>query len=220
MDVIQKVNYMNNVFIDLLKNKTLNEICDSIKTQKTLPNFVFSGVGKNWYICEKVVKTWLSMGLHAQALDCTHALHGDLGMLQANEYPSNDKTVLFYLSKSGTTVEMLKLVNIVNHLKADGMMKHVTTVGFFLNNELPDPALYDHLIVPSAEFKPEMMYEFDERNLVPSLSINVMQMVLDYLGVAIYESSPSLVEAYKYNHLAGANGKKLGGDIYMEQKNN
>ena len=39
-----------------------------------------------------------------------------------------------------------------------------------------------------------------------------MQMILDYTGVKIFEQHPHLVDNYKYNHLAGNNGKMLGGD--------
>jgi hypothetical protein len=78
-------------------------------------------------------------------------------------------------------------------------------------NPRPNFVEYDWMIVPDMAFK-ESIYEFDSRNLVPSLSINIMQMVLDDLGVEVFEMNDDLYENYKYNHMGGTNGKRLGVD--------
>ena len=73
--------------------------------------------------------------------------------------------------------------------------------------------LYDICLHPDiTKYNGMHLSEFDSRNLVPSLSINIMQLTLDSLGVALFESDKELMENYKYNHLAGNNGKMLGGD--------
>lgn len=206
-NIREKIEQSNEIFFDFLSNENYEAVKNIIEVSDET---IFCGVGKNWYICEKIVKTWLSMGLKCEALDCVHALHGDLGMLQ------NDlKKVIFFISKSGKTEEMVKLLNIVNDLRNQGILKNIVTVGFNMNNTV-DKSKYDYCLTPSSIPYSEVK-EFDERNLVPSLSINTMQMVLDIMGVEIYENNPDMVANYKYNHLAGANGKRLGGDKYIEQ---
>ena len=56
---------------------------------------VFSGIGKNAHIAEKLTGTFNSIGVPSCFLDPTQALHGDLGIL---------------LSNSGATSEMLRLL--------------------------------------------------------------------------------------------------------------
>jgi arabinose-5-phosphate isomerase len=205
-----KIEQSNEIFFDFLNNEHYNVVKEIVEKSDDV---IFCGVGKNWYICEKIVKTWLSMGIKCESLDCVHALHGDLGMLQ-----NNFNKVIFFVSKSGNTEEMVKLLNIINDLKDKGILKNLITVGFNMNNKV-DKSKYDYCLTPSSIPYNEVK-EFDERNLVPSLSINTMQMVLDVMGVEIFENNPKMVENYKYNHLAGANGRRLGGDKYMETVTN
>lgn len=161
------------------------------------------------------MKTFISMGLHCESLDCTHALHGDLGILSDIGYESEEK-IIFFISKSGTTSELIKLARVIKALKVNNKISNVTTVGYSLNVKKPFSELYDVVISPDEYFEAYTSFEFDDRNLVPSLSINIMQMVLDYIGVMIYESKPELVEHYVYNHLGGSNGEKLGGNKLLE----
>ena len=151
------------------------------------------------------------MSIKTIALDCTHALHGDMGVLMDADEPK----IMFFISKSGTTEELIRLAKTVDYLRKNSIIKNITTVSFYLNragSKFDD--LYDFSLVPNwANYdNNEHLYEFDSKNLVPSLSINTMQMILDYTGVKIFEQNSYLVDNYKYNHLAGNNGKILGGD--------
>lgn len=212
---LEKLNSMTNVFSDIIESAEFKQLVNDMKTGNELPRLIFAGVGKNWYICEKVVKTFISMGIHAEALDCTHALHGDLGILSSIGY-SNEKKYVFFLSKSGTTAEMIKLAKVVKALQKNELIINTTTVSFNLNTDKPYAELFDLMLSPSEQCKNQVMYEFDERNLVPSLSITVMQLILDVLGNEIYESKSELVANYVYNHLGGSNGEKLGGNKILE----
>jgi len=177
--------------------------------------FIFSGVGKNWYICEKEVKTFISMGLKASSLDCTHALHGDLGTLMDKD---EDKVIVF-ISKSGKTKEMEKLVDVISDLKASKKIENLTTVGLFLTCDGEYESLkerYDYVLTPRGVSKTLAKVEIDSRDLIPSLSIHTTQLVLDILGVDVFEQCQDLVDNYKYNHLGGNNGKLLGMDKYLD----
>ena len=205
----QKIQDMFDLFWELNQNEDLQKLKEYIHNNPKIldKGFIFTGVGKNWYICEKLNKTFISMGLKSQALDPVHALHGDMGMV--------DGQIIFCISKSGNTEELMNFVKTLKALVLKGIKKCIL-VGFCLNSEFKNNGLYDYLIIPSNKFTKDKIYEFDDRNLIPTLSINIMQMILDKFGVDIYEMTPDLVENYKYNHLAGENGKRLGMDKILK----
>ena len=209
--IIQKNQFMLTVFEDIVKSQTFNSLVDQItraKTYNELPEFVFSGVGKNWYICQKVTKVFLSLGLKAQPLDCDHAIHGDLGMLTGDR-----PKVLFFVSKSGSSDQLVKLAKVVKYLRDDikHLQSNLKTVGLFLvRDQGQRSSLYDTLITPSQKFDGVLYPQVDDRDIIPSLTINTMQSVLQFFGSLVYQRYPELVQRYKYNHLAGANGRRLG----------
>jgi len=207
-----KKDVMDRVFKAIVNSRSFKNLVLKYGARGSLPSFIFAGVGKNWYICEKVVKTFISMGIQAQALDPNHALHGDLGMLRAD----GDK-VLVFVSRSGTTAELVKLAKVVKTLKDRGILVDLETIALFLNHEKPNSEVFDTWIYPDDPYALSSIYEFDERDLVPSLSINILQMVLDLLGVLLYEGRDNLVDGYVYNHLSGGNGEKLGGAAILKE---
>lgn len=202
---------IENIYSNGALLRVIRDIVDEAPTPEDLPEFIFTGVGKNWYVCEKTTKTFLSMGLKARALDCTHALHGDLGMLEGDK-----KKVMFFISKSGTTEELVKLAKVVNWLRDIKYIKNLRTVGMFMNRNNKGKVYYDYEVTPTQSVDDVALLEFDDRNLVPSISINVTQTILDMSGVLIFQSYPELVENYKYNHLGGNNGRLLGVDGILE----
>ena len=76
---------------------------------------------------------------------------------------------------------------------------------------------YDYILVPDEIYKDISNIELDERNLIPTLSINITQLVLDYIGVSVYETHQELIDNYKYNHLGGHNGSILKMDKYLKE---
>lgn len=64
---------------------------------------IFSGVGKNAAIAQKVAATFNSTGVSSCFLDATQALHGDLGLVEGGD-------LAFLLSNSGTSEEILRLL--------------------------------------------------------------------------------------------------------------
>ena len=198
-----------DIIEDIINNSDYKKLFDYCNKKKKLPTFIFSGVGKNWYICEKEVKTFLSMGINAKSLDCTHALHGDLGMLMDKD---EDK-VLVFVSKSGTTKEMVQLVHIIKDLEYKRIISNIKLACVFLKHNPILQNSYDFVLTPR-EIE-DTNLEVDKRNLIPSLSIHETQMVLDILGVQLYEERDELIDNYQYNHLGGSNGKKLGMDKYL-----
>lgn len=64
---------------------------------------IFSGVGKNAYIAQKIAATFNSTGISSCFLDATQAQHGDLGLVAEGD-------LAFLLSNSGQTEEILRLI--------------------------------------------------------------------------------------------------------------
>ena len=67
---------------------------------------VFTGVGKNAPIAQKIAATFNSTGVSSCFLDATQALHGDLGLVDEGD-------LVFLLSNSGQSEEILRLVPVL-----------------------------------------------------------------------------------------------------------
>ncbi len=72
---------------------------------------VFSGVGKNAPIAQKIAATFNSTGVSSCFLDATQALHGDLGLVDEGD-------VVFLLSNSGQSEEILRLIPVLRRFGA------------------------------------------------------------------------------------------------------
>ncbi len=70
---------------------------------------IFSGMGKNVHICQKLVGTFNSIGAPATFLDPNQALHGDLGLCREGD-------LAFFFSNHGETEDVLRLVPLVKRL--------------------------------------------------------------------------------------------------------
>lgn len=67
---------------------------------------VFTGVGKNAPIAQKIAATFNSTGVSSCFLDATQALHGDLGLVEEGD-------VALLMSNSGQSEEILRLVPVL-----------------------------------------------------------------------------------------------------------
>lgn len=67
---------------------------------------IFTGVGKNAPIAQKIAATFNSTGVASCFLDATQALHGDLGLVEEGD-------LVFLLSNSGQSEEILRLVPVL-----------------------------------------------------------------------------------------------------------
>ena len=70
-------------------------------------NIILSGVGKSGHIARKIASTLTSTGSPSYFIHPTEASHGDLGSIRK-------KDILFLLSKSGKSKELLDLLNFAN----------------------------------------------------------------------------------------------------------
>jgi arabinose-5-phosphate isomerase len=72
---------------------------------------ILTGMGKSGIICQKIAATLSSTGTPAHFLHPADAIHGDLGMIQADD-------VVVALSYSGATDEIVRLLEFIRRLGA------------------------------------------------------------------------------------------------------
>lgn len=73
--------------------------------KETTGKVVFSGLGKSWHVSQLLAATFSSVRIPAYALHGSESLHGDAGVLAAND-------TLVVISKSGRSTELDKLLRI------------------------------------------------------------------------------------------------------------
>jgi arabinose-5-phosphate isomerase len=192
---IQKTNL--DFFFDSFNEQELDEILQlSLHCTGVL---VFTGVGKSGIISQKISQTLLSTGSKSIFLPPTDALHGDIGILSEND-------VIFLLSKSGQTQELVQLVPYIKSRKSK-----IVAVVCEKNSELAKQADLS-IYLP-------MQRELCPFNLAPTISTTVQLLFGDLLAVALMKAKGFSLDQYALNHPAGAIGKKLSlsvSDIMMK----
>lgn len=197
-----KINDMFSVFEELVDSDKTDQLIECL----SVPNLelILCGVGKNWYICQKLEKTFLSLGFNARALDPVHGLHGDVGIIK--------NQVILFISKSGETKELKDIIKYLHFLRDTLFLINPTLIGIFLKENPSIKDFLDFMITTNKK-----IYEFDENNIIPSLSINLIQMYLDYVAIKVFENFPDKVSRFKYNHPAGKIGEILKSGEFLNE---
>ncbi|WGL51920.1 SIS domain-containing protein [Nocardioides sp. BP30] len=164
---------------------------DALATVAAGGKLVFSGLGKNVPICEKVVGTLNSVGIPAAFMHTNSAVHGDLGIVR-------DGDLVVVLSKSGETSESVHLVDL---LKAQGRRCSTWLLSFSrtstLYREVPQ-----RLIL-------ELEHEGDAWDILPNNSTVLNLLVLQQLAMDLVSTLCVNVETLHLNHPGGAIGVRL-----------
>jgi len=151
---------------------------------------VVSGMGKAGQIGVNIATTLSSTGTPAIFVHPSEAQHGDLGMIQKND-------VLFMISNSGKTREIVELEYLVKNLFPD--LKVIGLTGH------PDG--------PLSEFSDVLLYtgnpqEICPLGLTPTTSTTVMTVVGDLLVTLMMEKIGFSKEEYAKRHHSGYLGAK------------
>ncbi len=148
----------------------------------------FSGIGKSGFIAQKLAATMMSMGTKAAFLSPTDALHGDLGMV-------GEEDLLFLLSKSGETDELLELLPYLR-------LKGVAIIALTSNR--------DSRLVKGADdsiFLP-CIGELCPFDLAPTTSSELQLLFGHLLAVAVMETKGISLLEFASNHPGGRIGKR------------
>ena len=150
---------------------------------------VVTGVGKSGIVARKIAATFSSIGLTAVFLNPTDALHGDLGIVAADD-------VALLLSNSGETDELLA---ILPHLKRRGTSR-IALVGR-VDSSLARGS--DVVLDGSVD------REVCPLNLAPTASTAVAMAIGDALAAVWMERAGISPEDFAINHPAGSLGRQL-----------
>lgn len=150
---------------------------------------VVTGMGKSALIGQKIVATMNSTGTPALFMHAADAIHGDLGMIQADD-------VVLLISKSGNTAEIKVLIPL---LKRTG----VRLIALVCDRDSYLAQHADHVIHAYAE------READPMNLAPTTSTTVALALGDALAVSLLEARGFTRQDFARYHPGGSLGKKL-----------
>jgi len=150
---------------------------------------IVTGMGKSGIICRKIAATLSSTGTAAFFLHPAEAIHGDLGVLQADD-------VVLALSYSGETEELLRLLETIKRLGA----KLIAMTGDETSTlaQAADVALDCRV---SEEACP--------LNLVPTASTTASLALGDALAMALLVAKGFRQEDFATRHPGGKIGKRL-----------
>ncbi len=156
---------------------------------ETSGTIYFSGVGKSGFICQKIAATFTSIGKKAAFLSPIDALHGDIGSVDS-------KDLVFLLSKSGETEELIKLVPFIHSRGAH-------TISWTCAKECQlSFDTHEALFLPLDQ-------ELCPFNLAPTTSATLQLMVGDAIAMAVMERLGTTKTEYYKNHPSGSIGKKM-----------
>ena len=150
---------------------------------------IVSGIGKSGHVARKIAATLTSTGTPASFLHPVEGLHGDLGLVSAND-------VALLLSKSGESAELLVLLE---HLRRFGARTIALTgvANSTLGRECD--AVLDAWVKEEA----------CPHDLAPTTSTTAALALGDALAVAVLERKGFRREDFARFHPGGALGRKL-----------
>ncbi len=151
---------------------------------------VISGIGKAGQIGHNMATTFCSTGTPAVFLHPSEAQHGDLGLLQAQD-------LLFLISNSGKTQEILQLVDLARALFP--AMPVICLTGH------PDHELGQLADICLATGAPE---EICPLGLTPTTSTTAMSVLGDVLVVLLMKKIQFTRQDYAKRHHSGYLGQK------------
>ena len=150
---------------------------------------VVSGIGKSANIANKMVATLNSTGTPAMFMHAADAIHGDLGMVQAND-------IVICLSKSGNTPEIKQLLPLVKS-RGNQLVALCGNLDSYLAKQS------DFVLNASVE------QEACPNNLAPTTSTTAQLALGDALAVCLMHARGFSSEDFARYHPGGSLGKKL-----------
>lgn len=154
---------------------------------------VMMGIGKTGIIAHKMAASFASTGTPSIFVNAAEAVHGDLGMLNAND-------VAILVSNSGATNEIL---NIIDPLRRLGCT--IVAMTGNLDSPLAQRADYALSIHVDTEACP--------LGLAPTTSTTATLLMGDALMVCLMEMRQFKAENFALYHPGGALGRKLLGRV-------
>lgn len=191
MEIVSLLRQQQESLDHFFKTVDPEKIDEIANLLRNVQGFVyFTGVGKSGFICQKISATFISVGIRAGFLSPLDALHGDIGIIQEGD-------MVVFLSKSGETEELIKLIPHIHSRGGESMSWTCTK-----NSRLARETNYQIELPLDKELCP-----FD---LAPTTSAQLHLLLGDLIAMAIMQEKKLSKEQYHRNHPAGTIGKKIG----------
>lgn len=150
---------------------------------------ICTGVGKSSLIAQKMVATFNSTGTPAIFMHAADAIHGDLGILQSGD-------VVIFLSKSGQSEELLRLVPIIKKMG-------LAIISIVANAESALALASDQVILTP------IRREAEPNDLAPTASAVSQLAVGDALAACMITAKGFRSNDFANLHPGGTLGKRL-----------
>lgn len=177
----------------LEKNLPENFILAAKLISELKGRLIITGIGKNGHIAKKMAATFASVGIPSFFIHSTEAVHGDLGMLKAED-------MVIAISNSGETQEVIILLPILKHrgIKIISLTGKVnSTLG--KNSDITLGLSCDKEACPF--------------NLAPTSSSTATLVLGDALALTASRIKGFTKADYALNHPGGSLGKKVRGMV-------
>ena len=150
---------------------------------------VVSGIGKSAIVAQKIVATLNSTGTPALFMHAADAIHGDLGMIQADD-------IVLLISKSGDSPEIKVLTPLVTNF-GNTLIGMVGNMQSFL-------ARHSDIVLNTT-----VEQEACQNNLAPTSSTTAQMVMGDALAVCLMEMKEFNSKDFARYHPGGTLGKRL-----------
>lgn len=150
---------------------------------------IVSGIGKSAVIAQKIVATLNSTGTPSVFMHAADAIHGDLGMIQADD-------IVLLISKSGDSPEIKVLTPLVKNFGN-------TLIGMVGNTQSFLATHCDIILNTTVE------QEACPNNLAPTSSTTAQMVMGDALAVSLMEIKGFNTKDFAKYHPGGTLGKRL-----------
>lgn len=182
---------------DILKKITW--LCYSSTAQDKGTRLAITGVGKNASLAMKASESYASLGIPSLYLNTCHLSHGDFGFLGSYD-------IVFHLSRSGTTEEMLGASVHLQKIKpyVSQILLTCQDIGKFESSELHSH--FKHILYTGK------VTELDEHGLAPTTSTSILLTLLDLIGTNISSRFEFTKDQFLKYHPGGALGSMLRGE--------
>ena len=158
------------------------------------------GIGKTGIIAHKMAASFASTGTPSIFVNAAEAVHGDLGMINAND-------VAILVSNSGSTNEILNIIDPLHRLGC-------TIIAMTGNMDSPLAQRADHALSIHVDT------EACPLGIAPTTSTTATLLMGDALMVCLMEMRQFKAEDFALYHPGGALGRKLLGRVHRVMTTN
>lgn len=184
--ISEQMLFLNKSTYDI-NTQSLEDIKLAVKIIKDCNGIIyFTGVGKNGHVAQTAASTFASLGIKAVFINPVDAVHGDMGVIGEGD-------IVFAISKSGRTSELLNFLNNLNESKPK------TKIIFLSSNQnIEQEVFYTNCEMLYVPIYKEMIFD-----IVPTTSILVFSLVLQTIGISVASELNLSLNDFKKNHPGG-----------------